>query len=44
VQAGSIIYVKKFVEHAFIDIEEDLVVLVFFAPMETKAQQVEAPK
>ena len=34
VQAGSIIYVKKNVAHRFHSIEEDLTVLVFFAPAE----------
>jgi len=34
VQAGSIIYVKKNVAHRFHSIEEELTVLVFFAPAE----------
>jgi mannose-6-phosphate isomerase-like protein (cupin superfamily) len=34
VQAGSIVYVSKNVEHRFHSIEEDLTVLVFFAPAE----------
>jgi mannose-6-phosphate isomerase-like protein (cupin superfamily) len=34
VQAGSIVYVEKNVEHRFHSIEEDLTVLVFFAPAE----------
>ena len=34
VQAGSIVYVAKNVEHKFHSIEEDLTVLVFFAPAE----------
>ena len=34
VQAGSIVYVAKNVEHRFHSIEEDLTVLVFFAPAE----------
>ena len=34
VQAGSIVYVAKNVEHRFHTIEEDLTVLVFFAPAE----------
>ena len=34
VQAGSIIYVAKNVEHRFHSIEEELMVLVFFAPAE----------
>jgi mannose-6-phosphate isomerase-like protein (cupin superfamily) len=34
VQAGSVIYVAKNVEHRFHSIEQDLTVLVFFAPAE----------
>ncbi len=34
VQAGSIVYVAKNVEHRFHSIEEDLTVVVFFAPAE----------
>lgn len=34
VQAGSIIYVAKNVEHRFHSIEEELTLLVFFAPAE----------
>ena len=34
VQAGSIIYVKKNVAHRFHSIEEELTILVFFAPAE----------
>ncbi len=34
VKAGSIIYVAKNVEHRFHSIEEELTVLVFFAPAE----------
>ena len=34
VQAGSILYVAKNVAHHFHSIEEDLTVLVFFAPAE----------
>ena len=34
VQAGSIVYVAKTVEHRFHTIEEDLQILVFFAPAE----------
>lgn len=34
VQAGSIIYVAKSVEHKFHSIEEELTILVFFAPAE----------
>ena len=32
VQPGSIIFVAKEVDHRFVDIEEDLSLLVFFAP------------
>jgi len=35
VSAGSVIYVAAEVEHRFHDIEEELAVLVFFAPAET---------
>ncbi len=34
VQAGSVIYVAKNIEHRFHSIEEDLTILVFFAPAE----------
>lgn len=34
VKAGSVIYVEKKVPHRFHSIEEDLIVLVFFAPAE----------
>ena len=34
VQAGSIVYVEKNVAHHFHSIEEELMVLVFFAPAE----------
>ena len=34
VQAGSVVYVQKNVAHRFHSIEEDLTVLVFFAPAE----------
>jgi len=34
VQAGSVVYVSKTVEHRFHSIEEELTVLVFFAPAE----------
>ena len=34
VQAGSIVYVAKNVEHRFHSMEEELMVLVFFAPAE----------
>lgn len=35
VTAGSVIFVEAHLEHRFHDIEEELVVLVFFAPPET---------
>ncbi len=35
VSAGSVIYVAAEVEHGFYDIEEELAVLVFFAPAES---------
>lgn len=35
VQSGSIIYVAANIEHRFHSIEEDLTILVFFAPAET---------
>jgi mannose-6-phosphate isomerase-like protein (cupin superfamily) len=34
VQAGTVVYVAKHVDHRFQSIEEDLTVLVFFAPAE----------
>ena len=34
VQAGSIVYVAKNVEHRFHSIEDELTILVFFAPAE----------
>lgn len=33
--AGSIVFVAASVEHRFYDIEEDITLLVFFAPAET---------
>lgn len=39
VQAGSIIYVAKNVAHRFHSIEEDLSLLVFFAPAEYSSKQ-----
>lgn len=35
VRAGSVIFVQANVEHLFFDIEEELVLLVVFAPAET---------
>ncbi len=35
VSEGTVIFVPAAVEHRFFDIEEDLTVLVFFAPAET---------
>ena len=34
VQAGSVVYVAKGVEHRFYSIKEELAILVFFAPAE----------
>src|SRR5262245_47255996 len=34
VAAGSLLFVERAVEHRFVDITEDLTVLVFFAPPE----------
>jgi len=39
VQAGSIVYVAKDIEHRFHSIEEELRVLVFFAPAEYSKQK-----
>jgi mannose-6-phosphate isomerase-like protein (cupin superfamily) len=39
VQAGSIVYVAKNVEHKFHSIEEELTVIVFFAPAEYSNRQ-----
>jgi mannose-6-phosphate isomerase-like protein (cupin superfamily) len=39
VQAGSVVYVAKNVAHHFHSIEEDLTVLVFFAPAEYTNKQ-----
>jgi mannose-6-phosphate isomerase-like protein (cupin superfamily) len=36
VQMGSVIFVAAHAEHCFYDIEEELTVLVFFAPAETE--------
>lgn len=41
VQAGSVVYVAKLVEHRFHDISEDLDILVFFAPAEYSARATE---
>jgi mannose-6-phosphate isomerase-like protein (cupin superfamily) len=38
VQAGSLVYVEKNVAHHFHSIEEELTVLVFFAPAENAKQ------
>jgi mannose-6-phosphate isomerase-like protein (cupin superfamily) len=37
-RAGTVIFVKRFIEHRFFDITEDLTVLVFFAPPEGSMQ------
>ena len=39
VQAGSIVYVAKNVEHRFHSIEAELTVIVFFAPAEYSKRQ-----
>jgi len=39
VQAGSIVYVAKNMEHRFHSIEEELTVMVFFAPAEYSNKQ-----
>ncbi len=39
VQAGSIVYVAKNVQHKFHSIEQDLTALVFFAPAEYSNKQ-----
>jgi mannose-6-phosphate isomerase-like protein (cupin superfamily) len=39
VQAGSIVYVAKNIAHRFHSIEEDLTLLVFFAPAEYSNKQ-----
>ena len=36
VQPGSIVFVAKLVDHRFIDIVEDLSILVFFAPQHAR--------
>ena len=36
VQAGSIIFVAASADHSFYDIEEEMVILVFFAPAESE--------
>jgi mannose-6-phosphate isomerase-like protein (cupin superfamily) len=36
VQAGSIVFVAKHVDHRFVDITEDLSILVFFAPQHSR--------
>jgi mannose-6-phosphate isomerase-like protein (cupin superfamily) len=40
VQAGSIIFVAKNVEHRFYSIEEELTVLAFFAPAEYSRKEI----
>ena len=39
VQAGSVVYVRKNVAHHFHSIEEDLTIIVFFAPAEYSNKQ-----
>lgn len=43
VQAGSVVYVAKNVEHRFHSIEEELTVLVFFAPAEYSLNDKKEP-
>ena len=43
VQAGSIVYVAKNVEHRFHSIEEELTVIVFFAPAEYSLNEERQP-
>ncbi len=38
VQSGSVLFVEAGLEHRFFEIEQDLTVLVFFAPAEGTAQ------
>jgi mannose-6-phosphate isomerase-like protein (cupin superfamily) len=40
VAAGDVVFVEREVDHRFVDIEEDLVVLVFFAPAEGTLAEV----
>ena len=42
VQAGSIVYVARNVEHKFHSIEEELKVIVFFAPAEYSNKKAES--
>lgn len=37
VQPGSIVFVAKHVDHLFVDITEDLAILVFFAPEHSRS-------
>ena len=37
VQTGSVVYVGKHVPHRFVEIEEEIRVLVFFAPAESRS-------
>jgi len=39
VASGSVVYVERGVDHRFVDIEEDLVTLVVFAPAESQGDQ-----
>lgn len=42
VEAGDILFVERNLEHRFLDITEDLTLLVFFAPAEGSAKQESA--
>jgi quercetin dioxygenase-like cupin family protein len=43
VAPGTLIFVERTVEHRFVDVTEDLTVLVFFAPPEGSLKQGAAP-
>jgi mannose-6-phosphate isomerase-like protein (cupin superfamily) len=43
VEAGTVLFVEKTVDHRFFDIAEDLTLLVFFAPAEGSATRPLSP-
>jgi mannose-6-phosphate isomerase-like protein (cupin superfamily) len=43
VHAGSLVYVEARVPHRFVEIEQELVVLVVFGPAEMTRRQADAP-
>lgn len=43
VSAGTVVYVPRGVQHRFVDITEDLEVLVIFAPPESRGSETENP-